>query len=47
VLNDLCEFWGIEIKNSLNLILGFDFSKGFLNLKNSCVKSNWFCKGLR
>jgi hypothetical protein len=30
--------WGIQNKNSLNLILGFGFNKGLLNLNNSCIK---------
>jgi hypothetical protein len=30
----------------LNLILGFGFGKGFLNLNNGWVKSNQFWKGL-
>jgi hypothetical protein len=34
-------------KTSLNLILGFGFSKGLLNLNiNNCVKRNQLCKGL-
>jgi hypothetical protein len=32
------------LKNSNKFILGFDFNKGPLNLNNSCIKSNQFCK---
>jgi len=35
-------FQGIQIKNSLNLILAFGFNKRFLNLNNHCVKSSQF-----
>jgi len=37
----------IQIKNLLNLILGFNYSKRLLNLKKCCVINNQFCKGLK
>jgi len=47
MLNDSYECWGIQIKNSLNLIFDFGFNKTLLNLNNNYTESDQFYKGLR
>jgi len=39
MLND-----SMNVKKFKNIILGFDFNKGPLNLNNSCIKISQFCK---
>jgi hypothetical protein len=34
----------VKIKLKKKIILGFGFSKGPLNLNNSCIKNSQFCK---
>ncbi len=46
VLNEWYECSRIQMKNSFNLLLGFNLIKGLLNLKNNSIKSSTSYKGL-